>query len=214
MGAEKHPKGLYVLFFTEMWERFSFYLMLGILFQYLSDSLARAAWGVTDEEAAVVVGNYTALVYFTPFIGGLIADRLLGCRKTILIGATLMMIGHLVLAWPTRNWACYLGLGFADPRERGLQAEHIHAARQPVSRRAALSRTRATTFSTWASTSVPSSATSSRRSSATTSTLTRWRVTPSWSIGGWHAAFATAADWHVHRARYLLAQLPPLRQGR
>src|SRR5438128_7136218 len=89
---QKHPPGLYVLFFTEMWERFSFYLMLGILFQYLSDS-RKGGMKWTDEQAAVVVGSYTALVYFTPFIGGLIADRLLGCRKTILIGATLMMIG-------------------------------------------------------------------------------------------------------------------------
>jgi proton-dependent oligopeptide transporter, POT family len=110
MGRERHPRGLYVLFFTEMWERFSFYLMIGILFQYLSDS-RKGGMGWTDEEAAVVVGSYIALVYFTPFIGGLIADRLLGFRKTILIGGVLMMIGHLVLAWPT-ELGLYLGLGF------------------------------------------------------------------------------------------------------
>src|SRR5262249_18145406 len=83
MGQEHHPKGLYVLFFTEMWERFSFYLMLGILPLYLSDS-QKGGMGWSDAEAAVVVGSYIALVYFTPFIGGLIADRLLGCRRTIL----------------------------------------------------------------------------------------------------------------------------------
>jgi POT family proton-dependent oligopeptide transporter len=110
MNGERHPRGLTVLFLTEMWERFSFYLMLGILYQYLSDS-QKGGMGWSDEKAAVVVGSYIGLVYFTPFIGGLVADRLLGCRRTILIGGVLMMIGHLVLAWPT-VLGLYLGLGF------------------------------------------------------------------------------------------------------
>lgn len=110
MGQEKHPKGLYILFFTEMWERFSFYLMLGILPLYLTDR-AKGGMGWSDDQMAVVVGSYMGLVYFTPFLGGLIADRLLGCRKTILIGATCMMIGHLVLAWPS-ELGLFLGLGF------------------------------------------------------------------------------------------------------
>src|SRR5260370_37595506 len=99
MSGERHPRGLYVLFFTEMWERFSFYLLLGILPLYVSDS-QKGGMGWSDEQTAVLVGSYIGLVYFTPFIGGLIADRLLGCRRTILIGGTLMMIGHLLLAWP------------------------------------------------------------------------------------------------------------------
>src|SRR5260370_24704355 len=70
MSGERHPRGLYVLFFTEMWERFSFYLMLGILPLYLSDS-QKGGMGWTDEQTAVVVGSYIGLVYFTPFIGGL-----------------------------------------------------------------------------------------------------------------------------------------------
>jgi POT family proton-dependent oligopeptide transporter len=110
MESQRHPSGLYVLFFTEMWERFSFYLMLGILFLYVSDS-QKGGMGWTNVEAAALVGSYIALVYFTPFIGGLLADRLLGCRKTILIGGVLMMAGHLVLAWPT-ELGLYLGLGF------------------------------------------------------------------------------------------------------
>ncbi len=109
MGKQKHPKGLGILFFTEMWERFSFYLMIGILYQYLSDS-QKGGMGLDDKRAAVIVGSYIALVYFTPFIGGLLADRLLGCRKTIVIGGLLMMMGHLALAWPT-NLGLYSGLG-------------------------------------------------------------------------------------------------------
>jgi POT family proton-dependent oligopeptide transporter len=105
---ERHPPGLAILFLTEMWERFSFYLMLGILPLYLSDS-QKGGMGWTDEKAATVVGTYIAMVYFTPFIGGLLADRLLGYRRAILIGAGLMMAGHLVLAWPTEI-GLYLGL--------------------------------------------------------------------------------------------------------
>ena len=71
MNGERHPRGLTVLFLTEMWERFSFYLMLGILYQYLSDS-QKGGMGWSDEMAAVVVGSYIGLVYFTPFIGGLV----------------------------------------------------------------------------------------------------------------------------------------------
>jgi POT family proton-dependent oligopeptide transporter len=110
MNGERHPRGLTVLFLTEMWERFSFYLMIGILPLYLADS-QKGGMGWSDKMAAVVVGSYTGLVYFTPFIGGLIADRLLGCRRTILIGGVLMMCGHLALAWPT-EMGLYLGLGF------------------------------------------------------------------------------------------------------
>jgi POT family proton-dependent oligopeptide transporter len=110
MERAKHPPELPILFFTEMWERFSFYLMIGILPQYLADS-QKGGMGWSDQEAAVVVGSYMALVYFTPFIGGLLADRLLGLRKTIISGAFLMMLGHLALAWPGEI-GLYLGLGF------------------------------------------------------------------------------------------------------
>src|SRR5687767_11393914 len=110
MEKLRHPPLLKVLFFTEMWERFSFYLMLGILPLYVSDS-QKGGMGWTDEQAAVVVGSYIALVYFTPFIGGLLADRVLGFRKTILIGGFLMMVGHLVLAIPN-VYGLFAGLGF------------------------------------------------------------------------------------------------------
>jgi POT family proton-dependent oligopeptide transporter len=110
MGQQRHPPQLIILFLTEMWERFSFYLMLGILPLYLSDS-QKGGMGWSDETSTVISGTYAGLVYFTPFIGGLIADRLLGARKTILIGAVLMMIGHIVLAVPNQV-GLFLGLTF------------------------------------------------------------------------------------------------------
>ena len=105
----RHPAGLMPLFFTEMWERFGYYLMLGILPLYLSDK-EKGGIGWSDADAAVVVGSYIALVYLTPFVGGLLADRLLGFRKTIVIGAALMMTGYFLLAIPT-VWGLYLALG-------------------------------------------------------------------------------------------------------
>ena len=104
----RHPPGLAVLFLTEMWERFSFYLMIGIFYQYLTDSQT-GGMGWSGEKAASVVGSYLGLVYFTPFIGGLIADRLLGCRKTIFIGGFFFIAGHTLLAVPTEP-VLYLAL--------------------------------------------------------------------------------------------------------
>jgi proton-dependent oligopeptide transporter, POT family len=110
MPSEKprHPPGLAVLFLTEMWERFSFYLMIGIFYQYLTDSQT-GGMGWDGAKAASVVGSYLGLVYFTPFIGGLIADRLLGCRKTIFIGGFFFIAGHTLLAVPTEP-VLYLAL--------------------------------------------------------------------------------------------------------
>jgi POT family proton-dependent oligopeptide transporter len=109
MEKERHPRGLYVLFFTEMWERFSFYLILGILYQYLTD-YQKGGMAMKGDDAAVIVGSYQALAYFTPFIGGLLADRLFGCRRMIVVGGLLMMCGHLALAWPGEA-GLFLGLG-------------------------------------------------------------------------------------------------------
>ena len=89
----KHPKGLYLLFFTEMWERFGFYLMLGILFLYMTDGL-KGGLGFEDGAANDWYGTYIALVYLTPFIGGLLADRIFGYRKTIIAGGSLMAAGY------------------------------------------------------------------------------------------------------------------------
>ncbi|MBU8870763.1 MAG: peptide MFS transporter [Gemmatimonadales bacterium] len=91
-----HPKGLYSLSFTEMWERLGFYLMLGILFLYIIDT-ERGGLGFSRGKAAEIYGTYMALVYFTPFIGGMIADRLLGYRRAVLIGGLLMAAGYFAL---------------------------------------------------------------------------------------------------------------------
>lgn len=87
-----HPKGLYVLFFTEMWERFSYYGMRALLVYYMVKHLT-----YSHAEASQVYGLYTGLVYFTPFFGGLLADRVLGQRRTVVIGGVLMAAGHFVM---------------------------------------------------------------------------------------------------------------------
>ncbi|OSZ73758.1 MFS transporter [Chitinophagaceae bacterium IBVUCB2] len=105
----KHPKGLMVLFFTEMWERFGYYLMVGILFLYLTDTTTGGK-EFSRGMGADVVGSFIALVYLTPFIGGLIADRYLGYLKSIFIGGTLMAAGYFGLAIPG-DTAMYVSLG-------------------------------------------------------------------------------------------------------
>jgi len=106
---KKHPKGLYVLFFTEMWERFGYYLMVGILLLYLIDTKTGGK-GFDTKTAADIVGSFIALVYLTPFIGGLLADRYLGYLKSIFIGGTLMAAGYFGLAIPG-NTALFISLG-------------------------------------------------------------------------------------------------------
>jgi POT family proton-dependent oligopeptide transporter len=106
---KKHPKGLYVLFFTEMWERFGYYLMVGILLLYLINTKTGGK-GFDTKTAADIVGSFIALVYLTPFIGGLIADRYLGYIKSIFIGGSLMAAGYFGLAFPG-NTALFISLG-------------------------------------------------------------------------------------------------------
>lgn len=89
-----HPRGLFVLFFAEMWERFSYYGMRALLIFYLVQH-----WMYSDSEASVIYGAYTALVYITPVIGGYLADRYLGQRKAVLFGAILLTFGHFLMAF-------------------------------------------------------------------------------------------------------------------
>jgi proton-dependent oligopeptide transporter, POT family len=103
----KHPKGLYVLFFTEMWERFGYYLMVGILFLFMTNGDGK---GLPRAMGADVVGTFIALVYLTPFIGGLLADRYLGYIKSIFIGGALMAAGYLTIAMPG-EYTAYIAMG-------------------------------------------------------------------------------------------------------
>jgi POT family proton-dependent oligopeptide transporter len=89
----RHPRGLYFLFFTEMWERFSYYGMKALLVYYMMKHLL-----FSQEQASHVYGLYTGFVYFTPFFGGLLADRVLGQRRTVIVGAVLMAVGHFLMA--------------------------------------------------------------------------------------------------------------------
>lgn len=96
-----HPRGLFLLFGTELWERFSYYAMRAILVLYLTDTTIHGGLGWTQKEALDLYGIYTGLVYITPLIGGWLADNYLGQRKSILIGGALMAIGQFTLALPS-----------------------------------------------------------------------------------------------------------------
>lgn len=89
-----HPKGLFVLFFAEMWERFSYYGMRALLIFYLTKH-----WLFSDGEAGIIYGAYTALVYIAPVVGGYLADKALGQRKAVLFGAVLLTLGHFFMAF-------------------------------------------------------------------------------------------------------------------
>ena len=97
--AGRHPKALYILFFVEMWERFAYYLMVGILLLYMIDTKTGGK-GFDERVGADIVGSFIALVYLTPFIGGLIADRYLGYVRSIFLGGSLMAAGYLGLSLP------------------------------------------------------------------------------------------------------------------
>ena len=96
MAKAKHPKGLPYLFFSEMWERFGYYLMIGIFTLYLKDAVD--GFGMTEAEASDLYGTFIAFVFLTPFIGGLLADRVLGYRRSITIGGILMGIGYCLMS--------------------------------------------------------------------------------------------------------------------
>jgi len=108
-----HPAGLFVLFFTEMWERFSYYGMRAILVLFLvaSTKSANAGFGWTDTEALKLYGIYTFLVYLSSIPGGIIGDRWLGQKKTVMLGGVLLVVGHSILAIQSL-WAFYTGLAF------------------------------------------------------------------------------------------------------
>jgi len=126
-----HPSGLFVLFFTEMWERFSFYGMRVLLINFLTMAVvgANPGWGWSAENAAALFGTYAMLLYLTPILGGIIADKLTGYRWAVVIGAAIMTLGHAAMAIETEFWL-YMGLallvigtGFFKPNISSIISE-------------------------------------------------------------------------------------------
>ena len=121
MTQRNHPKALPFLFFSEMWERFGYYLMIGIFQLYMTASIAEGGLGFDRKDAADIYGTFIAFVFLTPFLGGLLADRILGYSKSIFIGGILMGLGYLGLAIPGTQYfyislfLIVLGNGFFKP---------------------------------------------------------------------------------------------------
>src|SRR5687768_10783625 len=105
-----HPRGLYVLFFAEMWERFSYYGMRALLILYLVGH-----WDFNDSKANLIYGAYTSLVYITPVLGGYLADRYLGQRRAVLFGAILLTCGHFLMAFEGMSGITDPAIKQADP---------------------------------------------------------------------------------------------------
>ena len=107
-----HPSGLFVLFFTEMWERFSFYGMRVLLINFLTMAIIgdNAGWGWSAENAGALYGTYAMLLYITPIFGGIIADKYIGYRWAVVIGALIMTLGHAAMAIDSPTML-YVGLG-------------------------------------------------------------------------------------------------------
>ncbi|MGB0886588.1 MAG: peptide MFS transporter [Vicingaceae bacterium] len=126
-----HPSGLFVLFFTEMWERFSFYGMRVLLINFLTFAAvgANPGWEWSAENAGALFGTYAMLLYLTPILGGIIADKLTGYRGAVVIGAIVMTLGHAAMAIETEFWL-YVGLallvigtGFFKPNITSIISE-------------------------------------------------------------------------------------------
>lgn len=124
-----HPSGLFVLFFTEMWERFSFYGMRSLLVLFFMASIAEGGWGWDQGTASSLFGSYVGLVYLSTMLGGYFADKIIGYRWAVVIGALLMTLGHFSMAFETQ-FTIYLGLvllvfgnGFFKPNMTSIVSE-------------------------------------------------------------------------------------------
>jgi POT family proton-dependent oligopeptide transporter len=124
-----HPAGLFVLFFTEMWERFSFYGMRSLLILFLTTSSINGGWEWTRENASALFGSYVGLVYLSTMLGGYFADKIIGFRWAVVLGACLMTLGHASMAVET-EFSIYLGLvllvfgnGFFKPNMIAIVSE-------------------------------------------------------------------------------------------
>lgn len=107
---KKHPKGLYLLFTVEMWERFSYYGMRALLILYLTKQWINGGLGFSEQHGNLIYGFFTGFVYFTPIIGGWLADNFLGQRRSISIGAFTMMLGQFCLAYQQSRTFLFIGL--------------------------------------------------------------------------------------------------------
>ena len=129
-----HPAGLFIIFFTEMWERFSYYGMRALLVLFLTSAIMAEGWGWPREQALALYGTYTSLVYLTPILGGYIADKFMGYRNAVVVGALIMTLGHASMALDT-HFTLYLGLlllivgnGFFKPNMTSI-ISHMYASR-------------------------------------------------------------------------------------
>ncbi|PEA26048.1 MFS transporter [Bacillus cereus] len=123
-GFFGHPKGPFTLFFTEFWERFSYYGMRAILLYYMYYSISKGGLGMDHATAASIMAIYGSLVYMSGIIGGWIADRLLGSSRTIFWGDVLIMIGHLILGLPGTISTLFISMVFLVLRT-GLLKLHV-----------------------------------------------------------------------------------------
>jgi POT family proton-dependent oligopeptide transporter len=124
-----HPSGLFVLFFTEMWERFSFYGMRSLLILFLTTATINGGWEWTRENASALFGSYVGLVYLSTMLGGYFADKIIGFRWAVVLGACLMTLGHASMAVET-EFSIYFGLallvfgnGFFKPNMTSIISE-------------------------------------------------------------------------------------------
>ena len=126
-----HPAGLFVLFFTEMWERFSFYGMRILLVLFLTAPLIcnNPGWEWPREHALSLIGTYASLLYLTPIVGGWVADKITGYKWAVVIGCFIMMLGHAAMVFETQ-FTLYLGLallvigtGFFKPNITSMISE-------------------------------------------------------------------------------------------
>ncbi|WNH11275.1 peptide MFS transporter [Thalassobellus suaedae] len=126
-----HPAGLFVIFFTEMWERFSFYGMKILLVLFLTAPFLsnNPGWEWSRENALALIGTYSSLLYLTPIVGGYIADKITGYKWAVIIGCFIMMLGHAAMVFET-TWSLYLGLallvigtGFFKPNMTSMISE-------------------------------------------------------------------------------------------
>lgn len=151
-GFFGHPRGLFTLFFTEFWERFSYYGMRAILLYYLYTETVNGGLGFDKGTAVAIMSIYGSLVYMSTIIGGWLADRVFGTANTVFYGGIFIMFGHIALAYPGSSIAFYIsmvliivGTGLLKPNVSSVVGDLYTKTR---------AATQVSVFSTWGLTSV------------------------------------------------------------